>query len=39
MLYKIDQSFVEVFISHDKYTLFTLGESGPLRMTYTYESQ
>jgi hypothetical protein len=26
-------------VSHDKHTLFALEESGPPRMTYTYESQ
>jgi hypothetical protein len=36
ILQKIDQSFVEAFISHGKHTLFTLEESGPPRMTYTY---
>jgi hypothetical protein len=39
MLQKIIQSFVEAFISHDKHILFTLEESGPPWMTYTYESQ
>jgi hypothetical protein len=39
MLHKIDQSFAEAFISHGKHTLFVLEESGPPRMTYTYESQ
>jgi hypothetical protein len=37
MLQSIDQSFVEAFIFHDKHTLFALEESGPPRMTYTYE--
>jgi hypothetical protein len=31
--------FTEVFVSHDRHTLFILEESGPPRMTYTYESQ
>jgi hypothetical protein len=31
--------FAEVFISHDRHTLFALEESGPPRMTYTCESQ
>jgi hypothetical protein len=39
MLHKIDQSFAEAFISHDKHTLFALVESGPPRTTYTCESQ
>jgi hypothetical protein len=38
MLQKIIQSFAEAFISHNKHTLFALEESGPHRMTYTYES-
>jgi hypothetical protein len=38
MLQKIDQSFEEAFISHGNHTLFTLEESEPPRMTYTYES-
>jgi hypothetical protein len=39
MLQKINQSFAEAFISHDKHTLFALEESGPPRITYTCESQ
>jgi hypothetical protein len=39
MVQKIDQSFMEAFISHGKHTLFALEESGPPRMTYTSESQ
>jgi hypothetical protein len=35
----IIQSFAKEFISHDKHTLFVVEESGPTRMTYTYESQ
>jgi hypothetical protein len=38
MLQKIDQSFVEAFISHGKHTLFSLEESEPPQMTYTCES-
>jgi hypothetical protein len=37
MLYKIDQSFAEVFISHGKNTHFALEESVPPRMIYTCE--
>jgi hypothetical protein len=36
---RIIRVFAEAFISHDKHTLFVLEESGPPRMTYTYESQ
>jgi uncharacterized lipoprotein YehR (DUF1307 family) len=39
MLQKITKVFAEVFVSHDKHTLFALEESGPPRMTYTCESQ
>jgi hypothetical protein len=39
MLEKITQSFVEVFISHGKHTLFTLKESVPCQMTYPCEYQ
>jgi hypothetical protein len=39
MLQKIYQSFVEAFISHGKYILFALEESGSHWMTYTCESQ
>jgi hypothetical protein len=39
MLQKLYQNFAEASISHGKYTLFALEESGPPRMTYTYESQ
>jgi hypothetical protein len=36
---KIIRVFAEVFISHDRHTLFALEESGPPQMTYTCESQ
>jgi hypothetical protein len=36
---KIIRVFAEAFISHDRHTLFALEESGPPRMTYTWESQ
>jgi hypothetical protein len=39
MLQRIIRVFVEVFISHDRHTLFELEESGPPRTTYTCESQ
>jgi hypothetical protein len=39
VLQRIIRVFVEVFVSHDRHTLFALEESGPLRLTYTYESQ
>jgi hypothetical protein len=39
MIQRIIRVFAEAFISHDRYTLFTLDESGPPQMTYTYESQ
>jgi hypothetical protein len=39
MLQNITRVFAEAFISHDRHTLFALEESGPHRMTYTYESQ
>jgi hypothetical protein len=39
MLQRIIRVFAEAFVSHDRHTLFTLEESGPPRMTYTYESQ
>ncbi len=38
-LQKIIRVFAEAFVSHDRHTLFALEESGPPRMTYTYESQ
>jgi hypothetical protein len=39
MLQMIIRVFAEVFISHDRHTLFTLEESGPPRMTYACESR
>jgi hypothetical protein len=39
VLQKIIRVFAEVFISHDRHTLFALEESGPPRTTYTCESQ
>jgi hypothetical protein len=39
MIQRIIRVFAEAFISHDRYTLFALDESGPPRMTYTCESQ
>jgi hypothetical protein len=39
VLQKIIRVFAEAFVSHDRHTLFALKESGPPRMTYTYESQ
>jgi hypothetical protein len=39
MLQEIIRVFVEMLVSHYKHTLFALEESGPPRMTYTYESQ
>jgi hypothetical protein len=36
---KENQSFAGAFISYDRHTTFTLEESGPPWMTYTYESQ
>jgi hypothetical protein len=39
MLQRIIRVFTEALISHDRHTLFTLEESGPPRMTNTYESQ
>jgi hypothetical protein len=39
MLQRIIRVFAEAFVSHDRHTLFALEESGPPRMTYTYESQ
>jgi hypothetical protein len=39
VLQKIIRVFAEVFISHDRHTLFALEESGPPRMTYTCEFQ
>ncbi len=38
MLQKIDQCFAEAFIFQGKHTRFALEESGPLQLTYTYES-
>jgi hypothetical protein len=39
MLQRIIRVFAETFVSHDRYTLFALEESGPHQMTYTCESQ
>jgi hypothetical protein len=39
VLQRIIRVFVEVFVSHDRHTLFALEESEPPRMTYTCESQ
>jgi hypothetical protein len=39
MLQRIIRVFVEVFISHDRHTLFAPEESGPPQMTYACESQ
>jgi hypothetical protein len=39
VLQTIIRVFVEAFVSHDRHILFTLEESGPPRMIYTYESQ
>jgi hypothetical protein len=39
MLRKIIRVCAEVFISHDKHTLFALEESEPPWMTYTCEAQ
>jgi hypothetical protein len=39
MLQKIIRVFAEVFVSHDRHTLFALEESEPPRTTYTCESQ
>jgi hypothetical protein len=39
VLQRIIRVFAEAFVSHDRHTLFTLEESGPPRMTYTYEFQ
>jgi hypothetical protein len=39
MLQRIIRVFAEVFISHDRHTLFALEESGPSRTTYICESQ
>jgi hypothetical protein len=36
---RVNLSFTEAFVSHDRHTLFALEESEPHRMTYTYESQ
>jgi hypothetical protein len=36
---KDNHCFAEVFISHNRYTHFTLEESGPPRTIYTCESQ
>jgi hypothetical protein len=38
-LQRIIRVFAKAFISHDRHTLFALEESGPHRMTYTYDSQ
>jgi hypothetical protein len=39
VLQRIIRVFAEAFVSHDRYTLFVLEESGPPRTTYTYGSQ
>jgi hypothetical protein len=39
VLQRIIRVFAEVFVSRDRHTLFALEESGPPRMTNTYESQ
>jgi hypothetical protein len=39
VLQRIIRVFVEVFVSHDRHTLFALEESEPPRMTYTCKSQ
>jgi hypothetical protein len=39
MLQRIIRVFTEVFVSHDRHTLFALEESEPRRTNYTYESQ
>jgi hypothetical protein len=39
VLQKIMRIFTEVFVSHDRHTLFALEESGPPQMTYNCESQ
>jgi hypothetical protein len=39
MLQEIIRVFTEVFVSHDRHTLFALKECGPPRTTYTCESQ
>jgi hypothetical protein len=36
---RVNQSFAEAFVYHDRHTLFALEESEPPQMTYTYESQ
>jgi hypothetical protein len=39
VLQRIIRVFAEAFVSHDRHTLFTLEESEPPQMTYTYGSQ
>jgi acetolactate synthase small subunit len=39
VLQRIIRVFTKVFVSHDRYTLFTIEESETHRMTYTCESQ
>jgi hypothetical protein len=39
VLQRIIRVFAKAFVSHDRYTLFALEESGPPRTTYTCESQ
>jgi hypothetical protein len=39
VLQRIIRIFAEVFVSHDRHTLFALEESGPPQTTYTYRSQ
>jgi hypothetical protein len=38
VLQRIIRVFTEVFVSHDRHTLFTLEENVPPRMIYTCES-
>jgi hypothetical protein len=38
VLHRIIRVFAEVFVSHDRHTLFALEDSEPPRMTYTCES-
>jgi protein-arginine kinase len=39
VLQKIIRVFAEVFVSHNRHTLFALEESGPPQTTYICESQ
>jgi hypothetical protein len=39
VLQRIIRVFAEVFVTHDRHTLFALEESEPPRTTYTCESQ